>query len=55
VISRILRWSDRLYVPTLNGAYQLRVDTLIRYRVEPNINNRFIIISEVVDQAKARP
>jgi hypothetical protein len=53
VISRMVRWNDRLYVATLNGAYQLRGDTLIRYRVEPNINNRFIIISEVVDQTNA--
>lgn len=53
VISRILRWNDRLYAATLNGAYRLRGETLTRYRVEPNINNRFVILSEIVEQTKA--
>lgn len=47
VVSQIVRWKDRVYVSTTNGAYQIHAGTLTaRYRVEPDINNRFVIVSE---------
>jgi hypothetical protein len=52
VVQRMLRWKDGLYLGTSNGAYRIRRDTLTRYRVEPDINNRFMIIPEIVQPAK---
>jgi hypothetical protein len=47
VIHQIVRWQDRLYVATKNGAYLVQGGRLVkRYRVEPNIDNRFTIVSE---------
>ena len=47
VVHHIVRWQDRLYVATKNGAYLLRENRLVkRYRVEPDIDNRFILVSE---------
>jgi hypothetical protein len=47
VIHRIVRWKDRVYVATKNGAYQVSGTTLTkRYRVEPNIAHQFIIVTE---------
>src|SRR6185436_2822157 len=37
VVYQIVRWTDRVYVSTRNGAYQVKGTTLTRrYRVEPN-------------------
>jgi hypothetical protein len=47
VIYQIVRWKDRVYVATKNGAYLVQGNRLAkRYRVEPNIDNRFIIVTE---------
>lgn len=51
VISRILRFRDRLYLTSKNGAYQIRDAGLIRYRVEPNIDNRFILVTDTISPA----
>jgi hypothetical protein len=49
IARQIVRWKDRLLVGTTNGAYEIWNDILLaRYRVEPNIDNRFIIVREVV-------
>ncbi|MFL5594404.1 MAG: hypothetical protein ACJ785_07325 [Gemmatimonadaceae bacterium] len=49
VVLAIVRWKDRVYVATVNGAYRLDdAGAITRYRVEPNINNRFILIGEKV-------
>jgi hypothetical protein len=54
VISRILRFQDRVYLLSKNGAYRIRGAGLIRYRVEPNIDNRFILVTETVAPAPAK-
>jgi hypothetical protein len=47
VVYQVVRWKDRIYLGTKNGAYQVRGTTLTRrYRVEPNIDNRFIVVTE---------
>ena len=47
VVHHIVRWKDRVYVATQNGAYLVQEDRLVkRYRVEPDIDNRFILVSE---------
>jgi hypothetical protein len=52
VIGRIIRWKDRIYLQTTNGGYQIRGNAVVRrYRVEPNIDHRFIIVTE--DPARA--
>jgi hypothetical protein len=48
VITRIVRFQDRIYLTSKNGAYQIKGAGLIHYRVEPNIDNRFILITETV-------
>jgi hypothetical protein len=49
VIQQIVRWNDRIYVATANGAYQINPDgSMVRFRVEPNIDNRFILLTETV-------
>ena len=55
VISRILRFQDRVYLTSKNGAYQIKGANLIRYRVEPNIDNRFILVTETVAPTSGRP
>jgi hypothetical protein len=46
VVYQIVRWKDRIYVATKNGASLVKGTTLARrYRVEPNIDNRFIIVT----------
>jgi hypothetical protein len=53
VVYQIVRWQDRVYAGTKNGAYQVKGGTLTRrYRVEPNIDNRFILLTE---RLPARP
>jgi len=38
-----------VYVGTKNGAYLVQDNRLVkRYRVEPNIDNRFIIVTEAL-------
>jgi hypothetical protein len=51
VISRILRFQDRIFATSRNGAYQIKGTELIHYRVEPNIINRFIIVREITSPA----
>ena len=47
VVYHIVRWKDRVYVATKNGAYLVQESRLVKhYRVEPNIDNRFIIVTE---------
>jgi hypothetical protein len=47
VVHHIVRWKDRVYVATKNGAYLVHENKLLkRYRVEPDIDNRFMIVSE---------
>jgi len=46
VVFRIDRWRDGLYLTTSNGIYILKGDSFTRYRVEPDINGKPIIISE---------
>jgi hypothetical protein len=47
LVHHIVRWKDRVYVATINGAYVLQGNRLVkRYRVEPDIDNRFILVSE---------
>ncbi len=47
VVYQIVRWKDRVYVATKNGAYLVQENRLVRrYRVEPDIDNRFMIVSE---------
>jgi hypothetical protein len=47
VVHHIVRWKDRLYVATKNGAYLVQENRLVkRYRVEPDIANRFVIVTE---------
>ena len=47
VVHQIVRWKDRVYVATKTGAYLVQDNRLVkRYRVEPNIDNRFIIVTE---------
>jgi hypothetical protein len=47
VVHQVVRWNDRIYVATKNGAYLVQGNTLTkRYRVEPNIDNRFVILTE---------
>jgi hypothetical protein len=47
VIYQIVRWKDRVYVGTKNGAYQVQGATLTKhYAVEPNIDGRFILVTE---------
>ena len=47
LVHHIVRWKDRVYVATENGAYVVQENRLVkRYRVEPNIDNQFIIVSE---------
>jgi hypothetical protein len=47
MVHHIVRWKDRVYVVTKNGAYLVQENRLVkRYRVEPDIDNRFIIVSE---------
>jgi hypothetical protein len=47
VVLSIVRWKDRVYAATVNGAYRLDDSGAItRYRVEPNIDNRFILVTE---------
>jgi hypothetical protein len=47
VVYHIVRWKDRVYVATKNGAYLVQENRLVkRYRVEPDIDNRFILVSE---------
>jgi hypothetical protein len=49
VVHQIVRWNDRVYVSTTNGAYQVKGDKLTtRYRVEPNVDHRFIILTEIL-------
>jgi hypothetical protein len=48
VISRIFRYKDRLLLKSKNGAYQLKDSRLVRYRVEPNVDNRFILVTDTV-------
>jgi hypothetical protein len=47
VVYQIVRWKDRVYVATKNGAYLVQGNRLVkRYRVEPDSDNRFIIVTE---------
>jgi hypothetical protein len=46
VIYRIERWRDSLYLTTSNGIYVLKGDRWTRFRVEPDINGKSVIISE---------
>ena len=47
VVLNIVRWKDRVYAATTNGAYRLDDGgPITRYRVEPNIDNRFILVTE---------
>jgi hypothetical protein len=46
VIYRIQRWNDALYLTTSTGIYVLRADRMVRYRVEPDINGKTVLISE---------
>jgi hypothetical protein len=46
VIFRISRWRDALYLTTSNGIYVLKGDRFTRYRVEPDINGKPVIISD---------
>lgn len=47
VVNRIVRWKDRVYVSTTKGGYQIRDGVLTtRYLVEPNRDNRFVLVSE---------
>jgi hypothetical protein len=46
VIFRISRWRDALYLTTSNGIYVLKGKRFTRYRVEPDINGKPVIISE---------
>ena len=49
VVHRIVRWNDRVYVATKNGAYLVQENRLVkRYRVEPDIDNQFIIVIETL-------
>jgi hypothetical protein len=49
VIHQIVRWKDRIYVATRTGAYQIDPDgSMIRFRVEPNIDNRFILLTQTM-------
>ncbi|HEX2250635.1 MAG TPA: hypothetical protein VHH32_09815 [Gemmatimonadales bacterium] len=49
LVYQIVRWKDRLYVATKNGAYLVQDNRLVkRYRVEPDIDNRFIIVTEAL-------
>ena len=52
VISQIFRFQDRLLLTSPNGAYQLKDNTLFGYRVEPNINNRFILVTDTVPRSR---
>jgi len=54
VISRILRFHHRLYLTSKNGAYQIEGARLIHYRVEPDINNRFILVTDTLSPAPAK-
>lgn len=47
MVYHIVRWKDGVYVATKNGAYVVKENKLVRrYRVEPDIDNRFILVSE---------
>jgi hypothetical protein len=47
VVHHIVRWKDGVYVATKNGAYLVQENRLVkRYQVEPDIDNRFLIVSE---------
>jgi hypothetical protein len=54
VISQIFRFQDRLLLTSRNGAYQLKDNTLFGYRVEPNINNRFILVTDTVPRSRGK-
>jgi hypothetical protein len=42
-----VRWKDRIYIGTKNGTYQVMNGTVTRrYRVEPNIDSRFILVTQ---------
>ena len=46
VIFRIERVRDGLYLTTSNGIYVLKAERMTRYRVEPDINGKPVLISE---------
>jgi hypothetical protein len=49
IIQQIIRWDGRIYLATQNGAYQLDgTARSSRYRVEPNIDNRFVLVTEKI-------
>ena len=49
VVHHVVRWQDRIYVATNNGAYLVQENRLVkRYHVEPDIDNRFIIVTETL-------
>ena len=53
VVLSIVRWKDRVYAATVNGAYRFDDSgAIVRYRVEPNIDNRFILVTENLEPAR---
>jgi hypothetical protein len=47
VIHQIVHWTARIYLATQNGAYVINESgPMTRYRVEPNIDNRFLLVTE---------
>jgi hypothetical protein len=50
VILSITRWNYALYLGTTHGLYVLRDGNLVRFRVEPGLDGKFLIVAEHVPQ-----